>query len=166
MNSHSTVVYPGTFDPITNGHLDIIKKGVKIFGKLYVAVALNESKKPLFSIDERRDLIKKTLQNENCDNVEVIAFDGLLVDLCAQINAKIILRGLRVISDFEYEFQMACVNSQMSDKIETLFIPASEKTQFISSRVVKQIATDIDQLRKFVPTIVAQELHDRFSKNK
>ena len=131
-------IYPGSFDPITNGHLDIITRGSKVFDKLIVGVLVNIDKVGLFSIEERVELIKRV--TSHLENVEVVSFNGLLVDLAKKNNAKVILKGLRAVSDFEYEFQMALMNSQLDSEVETLFMTTSAVNSFLSSSSVKQVA--------------------------
>ncbi|MBL6784783.1 MAG: pantetheine-phosphate adenylyltransferase [Rickettsiales bacterium] len=145
-------IYPGTFDPITIGHIDIIKRSLKISDRLIIAIAQNSDKNPLFSHKKRQDIVIQSLKDEGLydeTKIKVEAFSGLLVDFAKSQNANIIIRGLRAVSDFEYEFQMACMNSKLSNEIETIFLPSSENTHFISSRFVKQIARlngDVSQL--------------------
>ena len=124
-------IYPGSFDPITNGHLDIITRGAKVFDKLIVGVLVNIDKVGLFSIKERVELIKRVTQH--LPNVEVVSFNGLLVDLAKEYEAKVILKGLRAVTDFEYEFQMALMNSQLDNEVETLFMTTSAANSFLSS---------------------------------
>lgn len=133
-------IYPGTFDPITIGHIDIIKRASLIFDELIIAIADNQNKKPLFSLTERHELVKKSLMTMDLSKVKIVTFSGLLVDLAKKHQAKILVRGLRAISDFEYEFQMSCMNSKLNQDIQTIFLAASDNVQFISSRFVKQIA--------------------------
>ena len=134
-------IYPGTFDPITNGHADIISRASKITDKLIIAISESVGKKPLFSIDDRCKMARIYLEKYNiAKNVEVMKFNSLLVQFASDVNAKFIIRGLRAVSDFEYEFQMACMNSKLDSSIETIFLPSSEKNQFISSKLVKEIA--------------------------
>jgi pantetheine-phosphate adenylyltransferase len=147
-------IYPGTFDPITFGHLDLIEAGSKIFTKMYVAVSTNFSKNPLFSTKERVNFIETVVKEKNIKNIEVVSFDGLLVKFAKKLNAKHILRGLRVASDFEYEFQMAAMNHKLDKSIQTIFIPSSEKNQFISSKLIKEIAHHKGDVSEFVPKIV------------
>ena len=123
-------IYPGSFDPITNGHLDIITRGAKVFDKLIVGVLVNIDKVGLFSIKERVELIKRVTQH--LPNVEVVSFNGLLVDLAKEYEAKVILKGLRAVTDFEYEFQMALMNSQLDNEVETLFMTTSAANSFLS----------------------------------
>lgn len=155
-------VYPGTFDPITNGHLDIIVRACKLVDKLIVGVAVNASKTPLFSIDERIDLIKYELSQINfCPEagmIEVMPINNLLIDFASSIGAKTIFRGLRAVSDFDYEFKMSVMNSRLNSKIETVFLMASETNQFISSVFVKEIARFNGDVSSFVPLRVKEKL--------
>ena len=142
-------IYPGSFDPITNGHLDIITRGSKIFDKLIVGVLVNIDKVGLFSIEERVELIKRV--TSHLDNVEVVSFNGLLVELAKKNNAKVILKGLRAVSDFEYEFQMALMNSQLDADVETLFMTIAATNSFLSSSSVKQVAKFGGDIKGLVP---------------
>ncbi|MBS6184336.1 MAG: pantetheine-phosphate adenylyltransferase [Clostridium celatum] len=142
-------IYPGSFDPITNGHLDIITRGSKIFDKLIVGVLVNIDKVGLFSIEERVELIKRV--TSHLDNVEVVSFNGLLVELAKKNNAKVILKGLRAVSDFEYEFQMALMNSQLDADVETLFMTTAATNSFLSSSSVKQVAKFGGDIKGLVP---------------
>jgi pantetheine-phosphate adenylyltransferase len=137
-----TGIYPGTFDPITVGHQDIIRRGLKFVDKLIVAVAVDTAKTPIFSLEERVSLVQKDLKNiaPKGKIIEVKGFEGLLVDFAKKHKAAIIIRGLRAVSDFEYEFQMSCMNGRLNKNIETVFLPATESTHFIASRFVKEIA--------------------------
>ena len=158
-------IYPGTFDPITNGHADIIKRASNIVDKLVLAVSTSFNKKPMFSIEERCNMAKLYIDRyELSDKVEVMNFDGLLVDFASSINAHIVIRGLRAVSDFEYEFQMACMNSRLNENVETLFLPASEKTQFISSRLVKEIASLGGEISAFVLPEIADKVLRNYNK--
>lgn len=138
-----TGIYPGTFDPITMGHLDIIKRAVKIVDKLLIAVAVDTAKTPIFSLHERVALVRHDidgmLPKDEALKIEVVGFEGLLVNFAAERNAGIIIRGLRAVSDFEYEFQMSGMNAKLNSDIQTVFLPASEHTHFIASRFVKEI---------------------------
>ncbi len=154
-------VYPGTFDPITFGHLDIIERGCKIFDKLYVAVPINPNKKTFFSIEERVELIKKVLKEYHFDNVEVVSTDKLTVEFARSVNAKFMLRGLRVISDFEYELQLDTLNKSLAKDIETIFIMSSHEYSFLSSSVVKEIAMFNGDISKLVPKIVVEALQEK-----
>ena len=142
-------IYPGSFDPITNGQLDIITRGSKIFDKLIVGVLVNIDKVGLFSIEERVELIKRV--TSHLDNVEVVSFNGLLVELAKKNNAKVILKGLRAVSDFEYEFQMALMNSQLDADVETLFMTTAATNSFLSSSSVKQVAKFGGDIKGLVP---------------
>ncbi len=159
-------LYPGTFDPITNGHLDIVTRAAQVVDKLIVAVAVNAGKGPLFSLDERVALVKEELadvaKSRNLCNIEVRSFDTLLVDFARDCGARIIVRGLRAVSDFEYEFQMAGMNARLSPTIETLFLMASERCQFISSRFVKEIGRLNGDISSFVSPRVREELLKKF----
>lgn len=144
-------IYPGTFDPITNGHADIIARASKICDELILAVSISASKKPIFSISDRCEMAKLYIEKYNiANNVKVLSFNGLLVNFAHDINAHFIIRGLRAVSDFEYEFQMSCMNSRLNENIETIFLPASEKNQFISSKLVKEIASLGGDISAFV----------------
>lgn len=152
-------IYPGSFDPITNGHLDIITRGSKIFDRLIVGVLVNIDKKGLFTIEERVELIKKV--TKHLLNVEVICFNGLLVDLAKEYNAKVILKGLRAVSDFEYEFQMALMNSQLDPNIETLFMMTSSEYSYLSSSSVKQVAKFGGKINGLVPDEIITEVYNK-----
>lgn len=153
-------VYPGSFDPITKGHLDIITRGSKIYDKLIVAVLVNVDKKCLFDIEERVELIKKV--TKNLKNVEVLSFEGLLVDFAKMHNSKVILKGLRTISDFEYEFQMALMNSKLNPDIETVFMMTSSAYSYVSSSSVKQVAKFGGNIEGLVPNELISEIMDKF----
>lgn len=149
-------IYPGTFDPVTNGHVDIITRAAKLFPELIVAVASNSSKRPFFSLDERIELIKIALGNT--PGVSVMGFDNLLIDFAHAQQAKVILRGLRAVSDFEYEFQLAGMNRKLSKQVETMFLAPSEDCMFISSTLVREIATLGGDVTGFVPAVVVDAL--------
>ncbi len=153
-------VYPGSFDPCTNGHLDIIKRVSAIFDKVIVAVLCNSGKTPLFSADERVEILKKA--TADIPNIEVVSFSGLLVDFLKEHNAKIVIKGLRAVSDFEYEFQMALTNRKLCDNIETLFISASTEYMFLSSSIVKEIASYDGDLSGLVPCELIPVIKSRF----
>ena len=157
-------VYPGTFDPITNGHIDIIKRAVQIFDNLVIAVAANEDKSPLFSEMERSQMAKNALSPlAEQYNIEIVNFSGLLVDFAKHLSCKAIIRGLRAVSDFEYEFQMSCMNSRLDNYIQTIFLPASDNAHFISSRFVKQIAKLNGDISSLVPDSIAKVLTAKLS---
>ena len=141
-------VYPGSFDPITNGHINLIERGLLIFDKLIVAVATNIKKKPLFEAEERIEMIKKAVPSSR---IEVDTFQGLLVDYAKQKNARIILRGLRALSDFEFEFQIGLANMDMAPRIETVFLLTEPKNIFVSSSLVKEIAQNGGDVSRYVP---------------
>jgi pantetheine-phosphate adenylyltransferase len=145
-------IYPGTFDPVTNGHIDIITRAVKLFPKLIVAVATNGAKRPFFPLNTRIQLIQDALGG--LPGVSVIGFDNLLIDFAHEQQAKVILRGLRAVSDFEYEFQLAGMNRKLSKKVETMFLPPSEDSMFISSTLVREIASLGGDVSGFVPKVV------------
>lgn len=149
-------VYPGSFDPVTNGHMDIIRRSARTFDKVYVAVLVNSSKKPMFSTEQRMEWIRKA--TEGLDNVEADTFSGLLVDYMKDKGARFIIKGLRAVSDFEYEFQMALMNHKLSKDIETLFMMTSAKYQYLSSSIVKEIARHGASLDGLVPDILSDEI--------
>ena len=153
-------VYPGTFDPITNGHLDIIERGLKLFDGLVVAIAESPVKEPLFTVDERIKMVKDAVKKYK--NVKVESFDCLLIDYMRKKKANTILRGLRVISDFEYEFQMALTNRKLAPDIETVFMMTAEGYSYLSSRFIKEIARLGGRFDCFVPPNVAKMLKERF----
>lgn len=157
-------IYPGTFDPITIGHMDVIRRALTVVDKLVIGVALDTGKAPLFEIEERGNLVRENLRELGAEasRVEVRTFSGLLVNLAEEQGARILIRGIRAVSDFDYEFQMACMNSRLNPTIETVFLTASENTHFISSRLVKQIARLGGDISSFVSPIVAQHLHKHF----
>lgn len=161
-------IYPGTFDPITNGHTDIIRRAAKIVDRLVVGVARNDTKGPLFSTDERveivRDDIADLLDKEARDRIEVCAFETLLMSFAESVGASVIVRGLRAVSDFEYEFQMMGMNARLNTEIEYVFLMASDRFQFISSRFVKEIGALGGDISHFVSKRVAERLIDRFGK--
>ncbi len=160
-------LYPGTFDPITNGHLDIVVRAARVVDRLIVAVAANAGKGPLFSLKERVALVQDELAERakvQGVNIEVRSFDNLLVDFARQCGAHVIIRGLRAVSDFEYEFQMAGMNARLSPDIETMFLMASERCQFISSRFVKEIGRLGGDISSFVSPRVRAELDEKFGR--
>jgi pantetheine-phosphate adenylyltransferase len=156
-----TAIYPGTFDPITNGHSDLIRRAARLFENVVVAIAANPEKRPLFTLEERIDLAQTVLAPLN--GVRVIGFDDLLIDCVRRYQARVILRGLRAVSDFEYEFQMAGMNKRLGPDIETAFLPASERDTFISASLVKEIARLGGNVAEFVHPRVAQALAQRLS---
>jgi len=154
-------IYPGTFDPITNGHLDIIQRASGLFDVVIVAVAVNPNKGPLFSGEERKDMIQRV--TSNLKNVEVDSFEGLLVRYAEKKNAEVIIRGLRAISDFEYEFQMSLTNRKLSPKINTIFLMPNEKYSYLNSSLVRELASYDSNVEEFVPEYVLKKLKEKFS---
>ena len=160
-----TAIYPGTFDPITFGHIDVIKKSLKIFDKLVVATTDNINKNYYFSIDERLSIIKNSLFKDlklNKKNITVVSFGSLTTNLCKKFNSKIILRGLRAVSDFEYEFQLAGMNRKLNNNIETIFLMSDVENQIISSRFVKEIVKLNGDIRKFTTKSTIKSLKDKY----
>jgi len=156
-------VYPGSFDPITNGHVDIIQRGLEIFDKILISVLINPKKELLFSTKERVDMIQTIFSSQ--EKVEVKAFDGLLVDFAKKNNAKIIIRGLRAISDFEYEFQMTLMNRKLDPEIETFFLMPNVNYSFLSSKLVKEVSMLGGSLQGLVPMEVEKKLKKKFKIN-
>jgi pantetheine-phosphate adenylyltransferase len=158
-------VYPGTFDPVTNGHMDIIQRAIRVVDRLIVAVARNDDKGPLFSTDERLDMVRQELAliEHNGAQVEARAFSNLLTSFAKEVHATVIIRGLRAVSDFEYEFQMAGMNARLDPRIETLFLMSSERHQFISSRFVKEIGRLGGDISSFVSPRIREQLMQRFA---
>ena len=155
-----TIVYPGTFDPITNGHIDLIERASKLFDRLIVGIASNQKKSPLFDIDERIALASESLQH--LPNVEIKGFDYLLVNFVKDCGGVAVMRGLRAVSDFEYEFQLANMNRALSPEIESIFLTPAEKFSYISSSLVREISSLDGDVTKFVPTNVANALLKKF----
>ena len=158
----SIAVYPGSFDPITNGHLDVIRRGTKVFDRLVVAVADNPAKQALFTKAERTEMIREV--TKGFKNVEVDSFDGLVVDYVHRKKAGIILRGIRTISDFEYEYQMALTNRTFAQDIETMFVMTHEEYSFVSSRLIKEAVSMGGDVSSFVPKDVEKRLKQKFKK--
>ncbi len=152
----TTAICPGSFDPVTYGHVDIIKRAAGMFDKVIVAVLVNVQKKPWFTIEERTNLLKKAMAG--IENVEIVGFDGLLVDFAATNNANVIVKGLRAISDFEYEFQMALTNNKLNQDIETVFLTTSAENMYLSSSIVKQVGLLGGDISPFVPECVHDEI--------
>lgn len=151
-----TVIYPGSFDPLTNGHLDIIQRAAKLFDRVIVAVATSDAKSPLFSLGERVELARMAVQS--LSNVEVDAFDGLLIDYVSRMNGHAVIRGLRAVSDFEFEFQLALMNRKLDERVETIFMMPKDTYTFLSSRIVKEIARFGGNVQPFVPACVEAAL--------
>ena len=158
---YKTAVYPGTFDPVTFGHIDLLERAARVFDRVIVAIAESPSKEPLFSLAERIELTKLSISPE-ITNLEVVGFDNLLADFVMDINAGVILRGLRAVSDFEYEFQLASMNRHLAAKVETLFMTPAEEYSFISSSLVKEIARLDGDVSRFVSKNVLAALKDKF----
>jgi pantetheine-phosphate adenylyltransferase len=151
-----TAIYPGSFDPITNGHLDLVHRATKLFDRVIVAVAINEGKKPLFTLEERTALVKESLGSST--KVEVDSFDGLLVNYVDKQGGQAIIRGLRAVSDFEFEFQLALMNRKLNGEVETIFMMPKDTYTFLSSRIVKEIARLGGDVSAFVPEPVKRAL--------
>ena len=154
------VIYPGTFDPVTNGHIDVIKRAMELFTSVVVTVAINPGKEPLFSTDERIEMLKESLKD--FDNVSVDSFNGLLVDHAKNMGATGIIRGLRAVSDFEYEFQMALMNRKLAGNISTIFLMPHEKYTYLNSTIVRNLASLHSDVSEFVPPIVQRALKKKF----
>jgi pantetheine-phosphate adenylyltransferase len=152
-------IYPGSFDPVTNGHIDIIQRGRHLFDKIIVSILLNPGKKALFSLDERLDMLTESLKD--IDGVEVDSFSGLLIDYAERKNAKAILRGMRAVSDFEYEFQMALMNRRLNRDIQTVFLMTGMRWIYTSSSIIKEAATFGGDISGMVPTIVEKKLEEK-----
>ena len=157
----NTAIYPGSFDPITNGHLDLIERGSRLVDKLIVAILKNEEKRVLFSIDERTEMLREAVGR--FPNDDIASFYGLLVDFAAQSGAQVILRGIRAISDYEYELQMALMNRRLRPRIETVFLMSGEAYSFISSRLVKEVIGLGGNISGLVPPFVEQRLKERIA---
>lgn len=153
-------IYPGSFDPITNGHLDVITRASALFDEVIVAVALNAQKKPLFTTEERTRLIEEACQK--LENVKVVSFDGLVVNLAKENDAVALIRGLRAVSDFEYEFQMALMNRHLEPSIETVFLTPQEEYTYLSSRLVKEVSRLGGDVTALIPENVEKALKDKF----
>jgi pantetheine-phosphate adenylyltransferase len=154
-------IYPGSFDPVTNGHLDVIERGRKLFDEVIVAVASNDEKQPFFSLEERLDLLQQTAGK--IENVRTAEFSGLLVEFAKAQQAGAVIRGLRAVSDFEFEFQMALMNRKLDPAVETIFLMPKEEYTYLSSRIVKEIARLGGDVSRFVPSCVAKALSRKFS---
>jgi pantetheine-phosphate adenylyltransferase len=154
-------IYPGSFDPLTNGHLDLIERGAKIFDELIVAILRNPEKEPLFSLEERREMIRAMTAHR--ENVRVDSFDGLMVDYALKVGATAVLRGIRAISDYEYELQMALMNRKLEPRLETVFMMPAETYSYLSSRLVRQVAMLGGSVRGLVPEMVEQKLREKLA---
>ena len=157
-----TAVYPGSFDPVTNGHIDVIERALKLFNNIIVAIGDNPGKKPLFTTKERIEMLKES--TKHLKNVEISSFSGLLIDYAKSKNSKIIIRGLRAVSDFEFEFQRALMNRVVNGDIETVFIMTKEDYVYLNSSIVKEMAMFGGKVNGLVPKIVEEKLREKFSK--
>jgi pantetheine-phosphate adenylyltransferase len=157
-------VYPGSFDPVTNGHIDLIQRSAALFDKVVVAILRNSGKTPLFSVDERREMLESAIRE--IGNVTVVDFSGLLVDFAEQTGASVIIRGIRAISDYEYELQMALINRRLSNRVETVFMLPAETYSFVSSRLIKEIASHGGAISGLVPENVERRLRSKFSQER
>ena len=154
-----SAIYPGSFDPVTNGHLDIVERASKIFDKLYVAVLINPAKHTLFTVEERVELLKEATKDYK--NVEIVSFGGLLADYAKDNGIEVIVKGLRAVSDFEYEFQMALINKSLNADLETLFLTTTAENMFLSSSIVKQVAGFEGDVSGFIPKCVLDALEKK-----
>jgi pantetheine-phosphate adenylyltransferase len=155
-----TAIYPGSFDPVTNGHVDIVERGLKVFDRIIVAILRNPAKEALFTVEERKEMIETSLNRDS--NVEIAVFDGLLVDYAKKRNAVAILRGMRAVSDFEYEFQLALMNRKLNREIQTVFLMTGLRWIFISSSIIKEAASFGGNINGMVPPIVSRKLKEKF----
>jgi pantetheine-phosphate adenylyltransferase len=155
-----TAIYPGSFDPVTNGHVDIVERGLNIFDKIIVAILRNPAKEALFTVEERKEMIETSLNRNS--NVEIDVFDGLLVDYAKKRNAVAILRGMRAVSDFEYEFQLALMNRKLNREIQTVFLMTGLRWIFISSSIIKEAASFGGNINGMVPPVVSRKLKEKF----
>ena len=158
-----TAVYPGTFDPITNGHIDIIKRALNIFDKVIIAISVDSTKNPFFTVEERIKMISEAVKD--IQRIEIDSFSGLLVDYAKKTNAIAVIRGLRAVSDFEYEFQMALMNRRLNENIETVFLMPGEKYTYLNSSIVKEVASLGGDISDFVPENVKKELKKKWDIN-
>lgn len=155
-------VYPGTFDPITNGHIDIINRGLRIFDKIIVTVAVNPGKTPLFSLEERIEMIEQSIVN--VENVEVAQFQGLIADYLKSVNAIAMIRGLRAISDFEFEFQMSLMNRKLNEDVETVFLMPAQEYIHLNSTLIKEVSSFNGDITEYVPKNVEDKLNEKFGR--
>jgi pantetheine-phosphate adenylyltransferase len=158
----SRIVYPGTFDPITNGHLDVVGRALQMFDEVVLAIAADSTKKPLFTLEERKKLAEASMGTLGA-KVRVVAFQGLLIDFVQQQGARAILRGLRAVSDFEFEFQMALMNRKLSDKIETIFLMPKDSYTYLSSTIIKEVGRLGGDISAFVPPLVEAAMRRKFA---
>jgi pantetheine-phosphate adenylyltransferase len=158
----SRAMYPGTFDPVTNGHNDLVRRAARIFDRVVVAIAANPNKAPLFSLEERVALARTVLAD--VPNVEVMGYTGLTVEFATKNGLNVVVRGLRAVSDFEFEFQLATMSRHLSDKVETVFLTPTEQFNFISSTLIREIASLGGDVRKFVHPVVVEALREKFAR--
>lgn len=157
-------IYPGSFDPVTNGHLDIIRRSAKIVDELVVGVLVNKAKNPMFTIEERVDMLQQL--TKDCPNVKIQSFEGLLVDFAREQKANVIVRGLRAVTDFEYELQMAQTNHILVDELDTIFLTTSLEYSYLSSSIVKEVALYDGDISKFVPELVIKKIKEKMNDRK
>lgn len=157
---NNIAIYPGSFDPCTNGHLDIIERSSKVFEKVIVAVLVNSSKTPTFTVEERTEFLKTA--TAHIPNVEVMCFNGLLAQFAEQQKAKVIIKGLRAVSDFEYEFQMSLTNNKLNPNVETLFMTAKSENMYLSSSIVREVARYGGSVEDMVPELIAEKIYKKF----
>ncbi|GAA0306097.1 pantetheine-phosphate adenylyltransferase [Psychrosphaera haliotis] len=157
-----TAIYPGTFDPITNGHIDLIRRSAKLFDKVIISIAMSSRKQPLFTLEERVELVKSSVSD--LTNIEVEGFEGLLADYAQQKNATVLIRGVRAVADFEYEYQLATVNRKLNADLESVLLTPSSETSHISSTIVRDVAAHYGDVSAFVPDVVKQALINKFKK--
>lgn len=153
-------IYPGSFDPVTYGHLDIIKRSAELFDELYVGVLNNSAKSPLFSVEERVNMLKEA--TAGCSNIKVVSFQGLLVDFVKEIGASVVVRGLRAITDFEYELQLAQTNHVLYPEVDTMFLTAKLEYSYLSSTIVREVASLGGDISKFVPDEIAKRMYEKY----
>ena len=158
-----TAVYPGTFDPVTNGHIDVIERALKLFDKLYIVVGDNPQKAPTFTTEERVSMLKEALKKYN-NRIEIEHFDGLLLNFVKKKNSNVVIRGLRAISDFEFEFSRALISRELANDVETIFLMTKDDFAFLSSSIIKEIAMFNGPVKGFVPEIVEKKLREKFRK--
>jgi len=158
-----TVLYPGSFDPVTNGHLDVANRAARIFDRLIIGVAVNSEKNPLFTFDERIGMLREVCKDMS--NTEIVSFSSLLVNAVNDLNACAVIRGIRAVSDFEYEFQMALMNRELNEKCETLFMMPSPEYSYVSSRLIKEIARCGGDISPFVPPVVSAAIARKYGKS-
>ncbi|GBE29249.1 MAG TPA: pantetheine-phosphate adenylyltransferase [Bacteroidetes bacterium] len=165
MNQPRTAVYPGTFDPVTNGHLDILERGCDLFDRIVICISSNPAKAPMFSADERLTMIETAIASNGLQaTVEVKIFDGLIVDYAEKLGAIALLRGLRAVSDFEFEFQMALMNRHLNNRLHTVYLMPKDEYTYLSSSIIKNVATYGGDIHRFVPANVEKRLKEKFSK--